>query len=62
MSENRCVCCGEIIPEGIQVCQNCMERTDQDRALIDFVEFAIDHGFEISEEQFRAYMGMKIEV
>ena len=21
--ENRCVCCGEIIPEGIQVCPNC---------------------------------------
>ena len=23
--ENRCVCCGEIIPEGIQVCPNCEE-------------------------------------
>ena len=23
MSENRCVCCGEIIPEGTQVCMNC---------------------------------------
>lgn len=22
--ENRCVCCGEIIPEGIQVCYSCM--------------------------------------
>lgn len=24
MSENRCVSCGEIIPEGMQVCQNCL--------------------------------------
>ena len=23
--DNRCVCCGEIIPEGRQVCPNCME-------------------------------------
>ena len=22
-NENRCVCCGEIIPEGRQVCLNC---------------------------------------
>ena len=22
-NENRCVCCGEIIPEGRQVCPNC---------------------------------------
>lgn len=27
-SEERCVCCGEIIPEGGQVCQNCRERTN----------------------------------
>lgn len=25
MQENRCVMCGEIIPEGRQVCPNCME-------------------------------------
>jgi hypothetical protein len=23
MSEDRCVCCGEIIPEGVQVCPIC---------------------------------------
>ena len=23
MSDNRCVCCGEQIPEGTQVCPNC---------------------------------------
>ena len=22
--DNRCICCGEIIPEGLQVCPNCM--------------------------------------
>ena len=26
MSENRCVSCGEIIPEGIQVCPVCMAK------------------------------------
>lgn len=24
--ENRCVCCGETIPEGTQVCPSCMRR------------------------------------
>ncbi len=23
MEENRCICCGEIIPEGLQVCPSC---------------------------------------
>lgn len=23
MAENRCVCCGEVIPEGTQVCPKC---------------------------------------
>lgn len=23
MSENRCVCCGDLIPEGVQVCPRC---------------------------------------
>lgn len=26
----RCVCCGEIIPEGLMVCPNCMEPEDED--------------------------------
>ena len=26
----RCVCCGEIIPEGRMVCPNCMEPEDED--------------------------------
>ena len=28
--ENRCVCCGEIIPEGRQVCKNCEQKFDKD--------------------------------
>ena len=29
--ENRCVCCGEIIPEGRQVCEKCeREAEDED--------------------------------
>lgn len=23
MDENRCVCCGAVIPEGLQICPNC---------------------------------------
>lgn len=26
--ENRCVCCGEIIPEGMQVCSKCEQGTE----------------------------------
>ena len=33
--ENRCVCCGEIIPEGWQVCMECERRA-----------FADDNGFD----------------
>lgn len=27
--ENRCVCCGEIIPEGRMVCPNCEEEAKE---------------------------------
>ena len=27
MMENRCVCCGEIIPEGKQICKKCEQGT-----------------------------------
>ena len=27
--ENRCVCCGDIIPEGRQVCWNCEHNSTQ---------------------------------
>ena len=29
MGEDRCVCCGEIIPEGNHVCPNCRENYSQ---------------------------------
>ena len=29
MSENRCICCGEPIPEGTQVCPQCMKEYDK---------------------------------
>lgn len=29
MSENRCVCCGEIIPEGRQVCIGCWNKAQK---------------------------------
>ena len=38
MNENRCVCCGRIIPEGRQVCESCEaaayyhEETPEDKA------------------------------
>ena len=43
---NRCVCCGAIIPEGLQVCKNCengvvnqpSHYTDGNIEVIDFIE------------------------
>jgi RNA polymerase subunit RPABC4/transcription elongation factor Spt4 len=29
MNEDRCICCGEIIPEGRMVCPNCSEKAYQ---------------------------------
>ena len=29
--ENRCVCCGEVIPEGMQVCPTCLDREPPER-------------------------------
>ena len=34
MSEERCVMCGNIIPEGRQVCWNCEYQEDTDRCII----------------------------
>lgn len=31
MNEDRCVCCGEIIPEGRWACPNCQAKNDQDK-------------------------------
>ena len=30
MNNNRCVCCGKIIPEGNQVCNNCKTYTNNE--------------------------------
>lgn len=30
MEDNRCICCGEVIPEGRQVCPDCEEKNDTD--------------------------------
>ena len=27
---NKCVCCGEIIPEGVQVCPNCIDKSEKE--------------------------------
>ena len=29
MGENRCICCGEVIPEGLQVCPACVRKSGQ---------------------------------
>lgn len=29
MSDNRCVCCGDIIPEGSMVCVSCQRKADE---------------------------------
>ena len=31
MTNNRCVCCGAIIPEGLQVCPQCLAAADEHR-------------------------------
>lgn len=28
--EDRCICCGAIIPEGIQVCPKCEEKSEEE--------------------------------
>lgn len=33
MSENRCVSCGDIIPEGIQYCKKCFEGTSAEKEI-----------------------------
>ena len=55
MSENRCVCCGEIIPEGSMVCHGCINRYGWDEKKIvkkakrdaKINEFMRDWGFPI---------------
>lgn len=37
MNENRCVCCGEIIPEGRMVCPKCQGQFDKLESTMSFV-------------------------
>lgn len=39
MNDNRCVCCGQIIPEGRQVCPVCEEKAKRR----DIVEYWVDN-------------------
>lgn len=32
MQENRCICCGAVIPEGMQVCPECREEQEKKNA------------------------------
>jgi uncharacterized OB-fold protein len=47
--DNRCVCCGEIIPEGRQVCPNC------ERPFIDNVELRMDWHLPIYKKEHEIY-------
>lgn len=29
---NRCICCGDIIPEGQQICKKCKEEAENEKA------------------------------
>ena len=45
----RCVCCGEIIPEGQQVCQNCLLAVKQTNEELQFTRhFIHEHGLEFA--------------
>ena len=45
MSENRCVCCGEIIPEGRQCCEKCVaEYMEKERSAIFVAEAILKDG------------------
>ena len=47
MSENRCVCCGEIIPEGMQTCRRCVDKyMEQERSAM-FTAVAKGNGKEL---------------
>ncbi len=49
--DNRCVCCGDVIPEGIQICPKCRDTTEHtakwkdrvriERRTLDYPEFGL---------------------
>lgn len=49
--EDRCVCCGEIIPEGTQVCPNCLVASKAPKVTIkpDGIHELSKHKYELEE-------------
>lgn len=41
MQENRCICCGAIIPEGTQVCPECRHKQEEEPDLDDWGLFLL---------------------
>lgn len=60
MAEDRCVICGAVIPEGRQVCLLC-ETLAEEQAFIDGMEFALDWGFEVPEEDYKRYCELTVK-
>lgn len=46
MGENRCVCCGDIIPEGRQICPICEQRKNTVRreTIVEYIKRKIVNG------------------
>lgn len=70
MAEDRCVICGAVIPEGRQVCLLCetlvyesdqRSRRAEEQAFIDGMEFALDWGFEVPEEDYKRYCELTVK-
>lgn len=51
MGDNRCVCCGKIIPEGIQVCKICWDYDSEDKIpeIGTLERLLFDYGFDDEE-------------
>ena len=51
MGENRCVCCGKIIPEGMQVCKVCWDYDSEDKIpeIGTMERLLFDYGFDDEE-------------
>jgi NMD protein affecting ribosome stability and mRNA decay len=41
MADNRCVCCGDIIPEGMMACPDCLGATKKMRAAQDEAAWSV---------------------
>ena len=58
---NRCVCCGEIIPEGMQVCKSCENCKNKSRMTLEqykaITDFAKENGYGTKESFLRELKG-----